>query len=156
MQLVPMYLALFLGTILATTEATRDEDLVDPRPSFRELGYSEGSFVELTCNILETFDDLGRKENRLPGKGLVWDHLCDEFDPLDEYLCPFGDTVEAICSATFPLKNPAVKKNWCIPFFGPIEDEERRNECIKFCTIYVSAARGDCCGIDSACGDPTP
>jgi hypothetical protein len=157
MQLLPMYLALFLGTILATSEASRDhEDLIDPRPSFRELGYYSEDFVELTCNMLETFDSLGRNENRLPEGGLVWDHLCDEFDPLDEYLCPTEGFVEAICSANKPFENPAVKKNWCIPVFGAIEDTVRRNDCIKFCTIYVSAARGDCCGIGpigSVCGE---
>ncbi len=91
-----MYLSLFFGTILATTVAARDEDLVYPRPSFRELG---DSFAELTCNMLETFDNMGRDENNLLGGGLAWDPLCDDFDPLDDYLCPQGEFLDDICSA---------------------------------------------------------
>jgi hypothetical protein len=166
MQLLSMYLSLFFGTILATTDAAvrgskntgapRDEDLVDPRPSSRALGYMiEDSFAELTCNMLETFDNMGRDENNIRIKdGLVWDPLCDDFEPLDGYLCPGEEEVADICSAKFPLENPAVIKNWCIPVFGAIEDLDRRADCIKFCAIYVSAARGDCCGsgIAVACG----
>jgi hypothetical protein len=164
MQLLSMYLALFLATILATTDAVargskntvaaRDEDLVDPRPSFRELGFFiEDSFAELTCKMLETFDNMGRDENKF-GVGLNWAPLCDDFDPLDDYLCPGEEEVADICLAKLPLENPAVRKNWCIPVFGAIEDLDRRTDCIKFCTNYVSAARGDCCGsgIAVACG----
>jgi hypothetical protein len=52
------------------------------------------------------------------GGGLVWDPLCDDFAPLNDYFCPAEGFVEEICSAKFPLENPAVKKNWCRPFFG--------------------------------------
>jgi hypothetical protein len=92
-------------------------------------------------------------ENKF-GVGLNWAPLCDDFDPLDDYLCPGEEEVADICLAKLPLENPAVRNNWCIPVFGAIEDLDRRTDCIKFCTNYVSAARGDCCGsgIAVACG----
>jgi hypothetical protein len=159
MQLLSMYLALLFGTILATTVAARGGlkkdhiDLVDLRPSpVHELEGHVGSSSssELTCNILEAFDNMGRDENNAAGGGLDWSTLCDDFEPLEELLCPLA--FDTICSENKPFGNPAAKKNWCTPIFADIGNALRRAECIRFCTNYVSAARGDCCGISNACG----
>jgi hypothetical protein len=159
-----MYLALFFGTILATTDADlrglneddaalasllssfNDMNLEYPPLMFPEPEDGDG-FAELTCKILETFDSLGRGEYRVARGPLAWDHICADFEPWDEFLCPKAESMAEICSAKKPLENPAVKKNWCIPnYYGVIEDAERLDDCIKFCTHFVSAARGDCCG----------
>jgi hypothetical protein len=111
--------------------------------------------AEFTCNILETFDNLGPIEkNNIAGGGLDWSPPCDAFELWDKYLCPQEEELKAIRSAKFPLKNPAVKKNWCIPIYGEMEDAERRDDCIKFCTNFVSAARGDCCGVEECTSAP--
>jgi hypothetical protein len=157
MKIISLYLALFLGTILVTTDAApRGSDKALGKPSLRHLndydaeGHAE--FAELTCNILETFDNLGRDENNIRQKdGLVWSPLCDDFNPLDPLLCPFPDNVAGICSEKKPYENPAAKEWWCMPLYGVIEDVDRRNDCIKYCTNYVSEARGGCCNID--CGE---
>jgi hypothetical protein len=102
----------------------------------------------LTCNILETFDNLGRNGN---GHRPEWSALCDGHNPSAAPLCPFPDNVAGICSEKKPYENPAAKEWWCMPLYGVIEDVDRRNDCIKYCTNYVSEARGGCCNID--CGE---
>jgi hypothetical protein len=150
MKFLSMSLALFLGAALAAT--------TDAAPAGLKKGGESASLhrfledietAELMCKILETFDNLGRKQNARDGfPGLDWSPLCDDFQPLDEFLCPTEDAVAAICSAKNPDKNPAVQNNWCLPFFAFIDGDERRGDCIKFCTNYVSTARGGCCDID--------
>ena len=98
----------------------------------------------LSCHILYSQNNLRAKDG-FPG--LTWSPLCDEFDPLDDFLCPTEDAVGAICSANKPYENPAVLKNYCIPTFSILESD-RGDECIMFCANYVSAARGGCCDID--------
>jgi uncharacterized surface protein with fasciclin (FAS1) repeats len=208
MKIISLYLALFLGTILVTTDAApRGSNKASGKPSLRHLKGGKGSgeivsidesgggeivtieesgsgeispiddseggvsdcedcdddndaeghaeFAELTCKILETFDNLGRDENNIRQRdGLVWSTLCDDFNPLDTLLCPFPENVEAICSEKKPYENPAAKEWWCTPLYGVIEDVDRRNDCIKYCTNYVSEARGGCCNID--CGEEIP
>jgi hypothetical protein len=141
MKPLSMSLALFLGAVMAiTTDAA----------VHRTLDYA----AEAMCNTLEMFDGLGRGENNKPTAdgfpGLDWTH-CDGNNSPNEDLCPTEDAVTAICSAKNPLKNPAVKKNWCIPTFAIIDDDDRRADCVKWCTNYVSAARGDCCDISIDC-----
>jgi hypothetical protein len=151
MKLHSMSLGLFFGAVLtATTNAApvglqRHGEL----PSRHRSMEVDGETAEFMCKILETFDNLGRKQNARDGfPGLDWSPLCDDFQPLDEFLCPTEDAVAAICSAKNPDKNPAVKKNWCLPFFEVITGDERRGDCVKFCTNYVSTDRGGCCDID--------
>jgi hypothetical protein len=198
MKIISLYLALFLGTILAATDAApRGSDKAAETPSLRQLkggkgggkgggeittlpvseggdskgGDSKGGdgktgeiecegedcgddavghaeSAELFCQILETFDTMGRDGN---GDGLHWSALCDGYDAWDMVLCPPPESVEAICLENKPYNNRAVKTNWCIPLFGSIEDVDRSADCIKFCTNFVSEARGGCCNID--CGD---
>jgi hypothetical protein len=151
MKLLSMPLALFLGVVLTTTTDAAPVGLKTDgeSASFHRSLQVDGETADLLCKILETFDNLGRKQNaRDSFPGLDWSPLCDDFQPLDEFLCPTEDAVAAICSAKNPDKNPAVQQNWCLPFFGIIAGDERRGDCIKFCTNYVSTARGGCCDID--------
>jgi hypothetical protein len=157
MKLLSMSLALFLGAVFATTTDAAPGGLKKDDESaslHRILNYDDieaAETAELMCKILETFDNLGRKQNARDGfPGLDWSPLCDDFEPLDGFLCPTEVAVVAICSAKKPYENPAVKKNWCHPLFRMIEDSDsdRYGDCMKFCTKYVSAARGGCCAID--------
>jgi hypothetical protein len=109
--------------------------------------------AESTCNILEAFDNMGHDENKMVRADgqIKWKRLCDDFDSVDQMLCPTDDAVAAICAYQVPHNNPAVKHAWCIPVYGMMEDTERSAQCIKYCTNYVSAAKGGCCDID--CGD---
>jgi hypothetical protein len=189
MQLLPMYLALFFGTLLTTTTTTdaaprgsnRDDDsrsldrirmlMMESKYTYvegntavvRVVGKNGGkkpkgpdsTFPDaeiITCNMLEAFDNMGHDENKLlRADGQVkWRRLCDDFDSFDQMVCPDADAVAAICASRFPKKNPAIKNAWCIPVYGMMEPVERRDECIKYCTNYVSADRGGCCDID--CG----
>jgi hypothetical protein len=128
MKIVSLYFAIFLGALaVATTVANH----------------------ELSCNIYETFDNMGRDENNIRQRdGLVWEPLCDDFDPVDPYVCPPPSIVAQICAAKLPYESPAVRKAWCIPMMSYFGDEERRDDCIKYCTNYVSADRGGCCNIE--------
>jgi uncharacterized surface protein with fasciclin (FAS1) repeats len=112
-----------------------------------ELDDSEAAVAaEDMCKSLETFDNMGRGENNDNiVAGLSWIPLCDDFEPLNDSLCPTENAVAAICSAEKPYENPAVRKNWCHPLFELIEDSDRYDSCMTFCTNYVSAARGGCC-----------
>jgi hypothetical protein len=178
MKLLSMSLALFLGTILVTTDAAprglnKDDNSVSLGRFLMGMGNKDSGgktddktgaeddktddcegldysfFAESTCSMLESFENMGSDENRITVDGRQsWSQLCDDFEPINEFVCPTEDAVAAICSAKFPDENPAVQKNWCIPAFEMLEDEERRDDCIKFCTDYVSAARGGCCDID--------
>jgi hypothetical protein len=148
-----MSLALFFVASLSvttTTKADHDNNNFDDDNLDGDFDIAE-YIAEFTCKIFEVFDNMGRNENNPIEDGLNWDTLCDDFAPMDAFLCPYGEYVDAICLASKPLNNPAVKNNWCIPIFGVIKDVGRRNDCIKFCTNYVSDARGGCCDIDNAC-----
>jgi hypothetical protein len=151
MKLLSMSLALFFGAVLAiTTDAApsglkKDGESASVHRSLLPL--PDLTAAEVMCETLETFEGLGRGVNNIRNKdGLDWSHCGGTED-----LCPTEDAVEAICLAKSPLLNPAVKKNWCIPTFASIGDEDRRTDCVKWCTNYVSAARGDCCDISSDC-----
>lgn len=102
---------------------------------------------ETLCLILETFDNLGRKENNPPAPGLNWDTLCDDFEPLAGILCPDAKDQKDICEHKHPELNPAVKEHYC----GPLMDGlvgDRFEECRLYCINYVSNARGGCCEIE--------
>ena len=148
MKLLSMSLALFFGAVLAiTTDAAPGGLKKDGESSSVHRSLDAAADAEAMCTSLETFDGLGRGENNRPADagfpGLDWSHCGG-----GNNLCPTEDAVAAICSAKEPLENPAVKKNWCIPSFAIIEDVGRRTDCVKWCTNYVSVARGDCCNID--------
>jgi hypothetical protein len=176
MRLLPMYLALFFGTLLATTAdaAPRGSKEDDDSPSLGRIrmlmggkddGKNDGpkkpkpldehkySDAESTCNMLEVYDNMGHDENKMVRADgeIKWKRLCDDFQPVDHMLCPTADAVAAICAAKVPDLNPAVKNAWCIPMYGMMEPVERSDECIKYCTNFISAAKGGCCDID--CGD---
>jgi hypothetical protein len=149
MKLVSMSLALFFGAVLAiTTDAApgglkKDGESASVHRSLDSV--AELAAAEAMCTTLETFDGLGRGENK---KGLDWTHCDGNNNSPNEDLCPTNDAVAAICSAKNPLLNPAVKKNWCIPSFAILDNDDRRADCVLWCTNYVSAARGDCCDMD--------
>jgi hypothetical protein len=146
MKLLSMSLALFFSAGMDAAPVGLKKG-VESASLHRSLGGIETT-AELMCKILETFDNLGRKQNARDGfPGLDWSPLCDDFQPLDAFLCPTDDAVSLICSAKNPDKNPAVRENWCRPVFAFIDGDERRGDCIKFCTNYVSNARGGCCDI---------
>ena len=146
-----------------------DDDMVSPPPQEKEsdtaleeedsdcVPVEEGDdnaaieFAVLACMVLETFDHMGRRENNDRSiAGLSWELLCDDFESVDELICPTDEAVDGICSHKNPHLNPAVKEFWCIPVFEVIEDGDLRAECIKHCVNYVSNARGDCCGLSCA------
>jgi hypothetical protein len=94
--------------------------------------------AETLCLMFETFDNVGGK------------NACDDFDPLDVFLCPDDDAVEDICDENKPHKNKAVKSTYCEPLFEDLE-EGRADNCTMYCTGYVSKKKDDCC--DLACDD---
>mmetsp|Transcript_573 Transcript_573/g.1092 ORF Transcript_573/g.1092 Transcript_573/m.1092 type:complete len:233 (-) Transcript_573:28-726(-) len=103
--------------------------------------------VHLLCAMFETFDLNGRYENNdrtIPG--FEWPTLCDDFEPLDPYLCPWDDVVDAICDRPHPDSNNAMRLGYCEPIASFIVDnDEYRDGCIKWCINYVSQNRGGCC-----------
>lgn len=106
--------------------------------------------AEFLCLLFEVFDELGRHENNdkdIPG--LDWSSICDDMEGLDPYLCPSNATVQNLCSqAGRPELNPAIKAYYCIPLLQEINSTistERFEDCVLYCTNYVSPARGGCC-----------
>jgi hypothetical protein len=105
--------------------------------------------LEDICRLFQVFDNMGRDENNDPTiAGFEWFDLCDDFDPLDSWLCP-SDTVvqEGICSHKRPRLNPAIRLHYCGPLLESLTDETLRESCETWCTNYVSQDRGDCCDI---------
>jgi hypothetical protein len=107
---------------------------VDETDSFKGVGEAE-----VICLLFETFNKFD------PPRGLV----CDEFDPLDTFLCPdeeAGDVAD-ICAQENPDSNNAVYQAYCKQLFVTVSDE-RAADCAQWCTNYVSRQRGDCCAWD--------
>ena len=106
--------------------------------------------VEDLCTLWEVFDNMGRAENNnreIPG--FEWNLLCDDFVPLQNWLCPSEDIVEeGICSHRRPWLNPAIREHYCSPLVDLMPEGPRRESCETWCTNYVSQDRGDCCNID--------
>jgi hypothetical protein len=139
-----------LQLIDTTVQVRKNGGPKKPKP----LDDSNFPDAESTCDMLEAFDNRRHDENKMEvtdGHG-KWKVLCDGFRSMDHMFCPTDEAVTAICAEDkFPHHSPAVKNVWCIPMFGMIKDTERRDDCIKYCTNYVSTARGGCCDVD--CGD---
>ena len=108
--------------------------------------------VEDLCTLWEVFDNMGRAENdNLTIPGFEWADLCDDFEPMNAWLCPSVDVVQdGICSHRRPWLNPAIREHYCAPLLETLPLGPRREACETWCTNYVSKDRGDCCDIQ--CG----
>ena len=105
--------------------------------------------VENLCTLWEVFDNMGRAENDNPAiPGFEWPDLCDDFEPMNAWLCPSSDVVqEGICSHRRPWLNPAIREHYCGPLMEALPPGSRSEACETWCTNYVSQDRGDCCDI---------
>lgn len=105
--------------------------------------------AEAVCNLFEVFDNMGRRENNdrsIPG--FEWRSLCDDFSPLNDWLCPSQEVVqEGICSHRRPWLNPSIREHYCGPILRDMQSGPRRDSCETWCTNYVSKDRGDCCDV---------
>ncbi|CAB9499728.1 expressed unknown protein [Seminavis robusta] len=99
------------------------------------------------CDFLVAYNRLGRNEHNNVSSPLDWKMLCDDFEPLDQHLCPMGRHLEGICSHRKPHLNPSVRVNFCSPIFSLLTEEQGRSQCTRMCINYVSEARGGCCDI---------
>ena len=108
--------------------------------------------LEGLCVLWSLYDRVVRF-NRQSAAKTTWMEACDEFDVVDEYLCPDGPTVDVFCAG--PLKphlNPTVRWNYCAPLFTGLLNDTRRFQCVDYCVNYVSQDRGSCC--DWTCPPP--
>lgn len=89
---------------------------------------------------------MGRRENLVVGTtSFDWTTLCDDFQPLDKYVCPNNEQVQHICEHSGAYFVPGVRFNYCRPLFETIEDEDLREACERWCINYVAKDQGDCC-----------
>ena len=114
---------------------------------------------EALCRIYQAYHEMSKLLNQLEDTpvfvpGVPWDLACPAFDGLDSQLCPSQVHEDAICAATNPCQNPAVKKNFCRDLFDELDDisnDTSGNDCVQYCINYVSKGRGDCCDLPCAC-----
>ena len=108
--------------------------------------------VEDLCTLWEVFDNMGRAENDNPAiPGFEWANLCDDFNPMNDWLCPSDDIVQdGICTHGRPWLNPAIRIHYCAPLMEALPAGPRRDACETWCTNYVSQDRGDCCNFECA------
>jgi hypothetical protein len=140
-------------------ESTMGEDFM-PKPHDRNVldcnvpnPFPVSSFASslhpvILCDILQAFNNMGRDENNDQSTPLDWASLCDDFDPVDSYLCPNLDQLSEICAHPKPYLNPAVKENYCEPMFASISDSTAQTMCTRMCINYVSKSRGNCCDLE--------
>jgi len=113
--------------------------------------YDAANFM---CKLFESFDNLGRHENNDKSvPGLAWSTICDDLEGLDPVLCPTSDEADAICAdGKFPDLNPAVRKYYCEPLLEPLLSDNTPtawyDDCLLYCTNFVSNARGGCCELE--------
>lgn len=108
--------------------------------------------VETLCSIWQVFDNTVRfHQSSGSGRdlsGLDWTSMCDEFDAVDDLLCPSPEIVEKICQHANPDRNPAVNATYCQPLLEDMKDGAMKEKCILHCVSYVSKIRGDCCNFE--------
>ena len=125
----------------------------DDKKGKQQLNLSVEDAEDL-CTLLEVFDNMGRYENNdksIPG--FEWRDLCDDFHPLNHWLCPSESIVQTgICNHPRPWLNPAIRLHYCAPLLESLPVGPRRDACETWCTNYVSQDRGDCCEIKCESG----
>ena len=99
------------------------------------------------ASLFEVFDNMGRAENdNLAIPGFEWADLCDDFRPMNAWLCPSEDVIQdGICSHKRPWLNPSIRLHYCGPLLAAMPAGPRRDSCETWCTNYVSQDRGNCC-----------
>mmetsp|Transcript_19138 Transcript_19138/g.31730 ORF Transcript_19138/g.31730 Transcript_19138/m.31730 type:complete len:191 (-) Transcript_19138:33-605(-) len=118
------------------------------------LSELQSDYLETICRSLDTFDNAVRFNRGSDSSKDTWKAKCDEFDPIDDLVCPTQDCIDHFCDVYNPLRphlNPTVRKNYCEQFFGLLLDDKRRTQCTNHCVNYVSQDRGACC--DWSCND---
>jgi hypothetical protein len=100
-----MSLAIFGGTTFANTTAPsglkRDGDSAYVHSSLSSDDSESAAAAEHMCKFFETFNNMGCEENNdISIPALSWSPLCDDYEPLDDFLCPTEDVGAAICSVT--------------------------------------------------------
>lgn len=102
--------------------------------------------VNLMCKAWQVFDNMIRPNHKGPDV-FDWPSVCDEFEPLDELLCPSSKSVDTICKHRNPQLNPAVNHTYCHSLLEDMDEGDVKDDCLLACVNYVSKDRGDCCDI---------
>ncbi|KAL7571255.1 hypothetical protein ACA910_008910 [Epithemia clementina (nom. ined.)] len=130
-------------------QATESTEHVDSKET--EMDETIAMVYEL-CHMWEVFHNMGRRHENRHGDGFEWHDLCNDFEPLNGWLCPPEDIVaNDICHHPRPHLSTAVRTLYCRPLTSFIIDNDSyRDKCERWCTNYVSQDLGHCCGI--SCG----
>lgn len=123
-----------------------DDDIYHYPADDDNLSQVQSDYLESICRSLDVYNNAVRFNRGTNSLRDSWKTKCNEFDPMDDMVCPTQDCIDHFCNGPLrPHLNPTVRVNYCEPFFGLLIDADRREECTNHCVNYVSQDRGACC-----------